>query len=94
LTPDFPVKKRGFYPQQYLVSRFSGEPQSHSLNYRSGEIYTYRIKSVVFITLVIDLCLHQIALKVLIYGHYNFKVLRLIGKSSSKESIYSVLSVV
>ncbi|XP_021965514.1 BTB/POZ domain-containing protein 6 isoform X2 [Folsomia candida] len=40
--PRFPIKKRGFYPQQYLVSRFSGEPVAHSLNYRSGEIYTYR----------------------------------------------------
>jgi len=43
--PLFPTNKRGFYPQQYLVSRFSSDPVPHSLNYRSGEIYTYRFNT-------------------------------------------------
>ncbi|CAL8109905.1 unnamed protein product [Orchesella dallaii] len=42
-TLEFPTQKREFSPRLCVVSRFSGEPGEHSLNYRSGEIYNYRI---------------------------------------------------
>ncbi|ODN04818.1 BTB/POZ domain-containing protein 6 [Orchesella cincta] len=42
-TLEFPTQKREFSPRLCVVSRFSGDPVEHSLNYRSGEIYNYRI---------------------------------------------------